>query len=100
MLQETNKGILFKVKIIPKSSRNEIVGWETDELKIRIAAVPEKGAANSKLIQFLSDFFSIGKSKIELVHGEASRHKIICLSGITLNAVEEKLRNSYIPRVV
>lgn len=93
MLQQTNKGILIKIKLIPKSSRCEIVGWEADELKIRVAAVPEKGEANAKLVQFLADYFSIGKSKIEIVSGQTSRHKTICLRGITSEAINAKLKD-------
>lgn len=87
MLQQTNEGILLKVKIIPKASRSEIVGWENGELKIRIAAIPEKGEANIELVRFLSKQLGIGKSKIELVKGQTSRHKCLCLKGVTLKEV-------------
>lgn len=92
MLQQTNKGIVISIKINPKAARSEIVGWENEELKIRISAVPEKGEANAELIRYLSRFFSIGKSNIELLQGQTSRHKIICLKGIALEKVEEILR--------
>lgn len=95
MLKQDKKGILLKVKVVPKGSRNEIIGWEGDELRIRIAAPPEKGEANAKLIQFLADFFSIGKSKIILLDGLKSRHKVLCFSGITIFEMEEKLNFCY-----
>lgn len=91
MLQQTNRGILLKIKLTPKASKNEIVGWENDELKIRIAGVPVKGEANEKLIYFLSKFFSIGKSKIELIQGHTGRHKVVCFSGVTLDHIKAKL---------
>jgi uncharacterized protein (TIGR00251 family) len=92
MLQQTNKGIVFRVKVIPKASRTEIVGWEKDELKIRVAAVPEKGEANTVLIKFLAHFFAIGHSKIQVVRGETSRHKQICIQDISLADIEDKIK--------
>lgn len=93
MLQQTNKGIILKVRITPKSSYNEIVEWKNGELKIRIAAVPEKNAANQELIDFMASFFSVGKSKIELIKGGTSRSKTILLTGLTLEKAEQKLKH-------
>ncbi len=44
----------ISVKVIPKASKNEIVGWEEDILKVRLTVVPEKGKANEALIALLS----------------------------------------------
>jgi uncharacterized protein (TIGR00251 family) len=91
MFQQTNEGICFKVKVVPKASCHEIVGWESEELKIRLAAVPEKGEANGELIRFLAHQLGIGKSKVRLVQGETSRHKRICVSGLSVEQIQEKL---------
>lgn len=71
MFQQTNQGICIKIKVIPKASRSELVDWESDELKIRLAAVPEKGEANTELLRYLANFFGIGKSKIQLIQGRS-----------------------------
>ena len=63
MFQQINEGIVIKVKVIPKASRSEIAGWENEELKIRLAAVPDKGQANAELIRFLAEWLGIGKCK-------------------------------------
>lgn len=91
MFQQTNQGIIVKVKVIPKAFRSEVVGWENDELKIRLAAVPDKGEANAELVRFLASLLKIGKSNIEIVQGETSRHKRICVSGLSLESLEKKL---------
>lgn len=87
MWKITEKGILIPVKISPKASKNAIVGWENNELKLRIAAIPEKGSANQELIAFLAKELHISKSQIQLVSGEASRHKVICISGIAQDQI-------------
>ena len=84
MLQVTKNGILLPVKVIPKSQKNEIVGWENDELKIKIMAIPEKGNANEALIGFLAKYLKLSKSRLSIYSGEQSRHKRICIDGLTL----------------
>lgn len=89
MFQQTNQGIVLKVKVIPKSSRSEIVGWEGEELKIRLAAVPDKGQANAELIRFLANLLKIGKSHVQLIQGDTSRHKRLCLTNISLDQLQK-----------
>lgn len=67
------------VKVIPKASRNEVVGWEGEVLKVRLTAAPEKGKANESLITILSKHFKIPKSAITILKGETSRHKVVQL---------------------
>ncbi|CUI17451.1 UPF0235 domain-containing protein [Candidatus Protochlamydia naegleriophila] len=91
MFQQTNQGIVLKVKVIPKASRSQIAGWEGEELKVRLAAVPDKGQANAELVRFLADLLDIGKSHIQLIQGETSRHKRLCLTNISLDQLQKKL---------
>jgi len=67
----------YTVKIIPKSSKNEIVEYGDDFLKIKIKAVPERGKANEELIKFLSKYFEVSKSSIRIINGEKRKNKII-----------------------
>ncbi|CAF23224.1 UPF0235 protein [Candidatus Protochlamydia amoebophila] len=88
MFQQTNRGIIIKIKVIPLASFSEKVGWEGDELKIRLAAIPDKGQANTELIRFLSSLFKIRKSSIQLIQGQTSRHKKICIQDISLERLQ------------
>lgn len=91
MILETPEGVVLPIKVTPKSSGNKIIGWENEELKIKIAAPPEKGAANTELISFLSKTLHISKSNIEIVYGDTSRHKRVCLKGIRAKQLETLL---------
>ena len=75
------------VHVIPKSSQNQVIGWEKDAagdrwLKVRVAAVPEDGKANKELIKFLSKQLDIPVKNITVSRGENSRYKKLRLDGI------------------
>ena len=64
------------LKVIPKSSRNEVVGLQPDKsLKIKITAAPEKGKANSATCAFLAEEFGVAKRNVEIVRGQTSSIK-------------------------
>lgn len=90
-LKETSSGIILPVKVTPKSHRNEILGWENQELKIKIAATPEKGNANDVLLRFLAEYLKISFSSITLIAGATSRHKRICIMSLSFNEVVQAL---------
>ncbi|MBI5754548.1 DUF167 domain-containing protein [Candidatus Peregrinibacteria bacterium] len=72
----------LRIKVIPKSPKNEITEIMTDDsgektIKIRIKAVPKKGRANAELIKFLSKKFNVDKNKISIISGAGSQLKLI-----------------------
>ena len=69
---------IIKLKIIPRASKNEIMGEMADEtLKIRLKSAPVDGEANEELIKFLSKEWKIPKSNIKIKSGKTSRNKVI-----------------------
>ncbi|MBL8179130.1 MAG: YggU family protein [Bryobacterales bacterium] len=65
--------LVLRIKVIPKSAKSEIAGTMDDgTLKIRIAAVAEKGKANAELIAFLAKLYKVTRSDVEIVTGETS----------------------------
>ncbi len=77
--------IRVRVRLTPKSSRDEIGGVEeTAEgpaLKARVRAVPEGGKANAALIRLMSDWLGVPKSTIALAAGAKSRCKMLVVTG-------------------
>jgi uncharacterized protein (TIGR00251 family) len=68
--------VVFDVKAVPRAARSEIVGVTTDgAMKVRLAAVPDKGKANEELQAVLAEWFSVPKSNVELILGETSQRK-------------------------
>ena len=68
--------VVFDVKAVPRASRSEVVGVTTDgAVKVRVAAVPDKGKANEELRAVLAEWFHVPKSNVELLSGETSHRK-------------------------
>lgn len=67
----------FTVKVISRSSKNEIKKQEDGSYRVKLTAPPVDGAANEALIKFLSKELGVSKSKISILKGETGRKKII-----------------------
>ena len=75
--KKSRKGIVFNVRVVPRSSRVCVVGVAGGDLKIKLTAPPVEGAANRQLIEVLSDHFYVRKSDIEILKGLSGKNKIV-----------------------
>lgn len=91
---EKNGSVTFDVRVVPRSSRSEIVGEHDGALKIRLASPPVDGAANAELIKLMAKFFGVSKAKVEIVSGLQSKTKRLSISGATPEAVEAILKGN------
>lgn len=73
----------LKVHVNPRSSRNQITGWQDGILSVKLTAPPVEGSANKACIEFLADQLHVRKSQVALVSGEKSRDKVFEISGIS-----------------
>ncbi|MBT8331661.1 MAG: YggU family protein [Deltaproteobacteria bacterium] len=78
-IRENPQGILFKVYVQPRSSKNMIVGLHADSLKIKVTAAPVDGAANKSCVKFLAKCLSVAPSALEIVSGHHGRMKTLLL---------------------
>lgn len=67
----------ISVRVLPRSSKNEIVEEPDGSFKVKLTAAPVDGEANKKLIALLSKEWGVNKSKIRIVQGEKGRRKIV-----------------------
>jgi uncharacterized protein (TIGR00251 family) len=69
---------IIKIKVIPRSSQNEIVGEMADGvLKVKLTTPPIDGKANEELIKLLAKHFSIAKNDIKILQGLKSKNKMV-----------------------
>ena len=81
----------LRVKLIPRSSKNQIVGREGDHIKIKVTAPPIEGQANKALIELLSKKFKKPKSQIFIKTGESSRSKTVRIKNISRSEIDDLL---------
>ena len=67
---------MLRLLVSPGARRTEVVGLQGDRLKVRLAAAPEKGAANRELIAFLARALNLPKNAFRLL-GAQSRRKVV-----------------------
>ena len=79
----TDRGVILKVWLQPKSSRNEIKGLKGDALRVCVTPPPFESRANKALCELLAKEFGVSKSQVEIIKGYKSRAKIIRVDGIT-----------------
>jgi len=88
-IDKDSDGIVFKIKVQPRSSRDEIVGVQGDALKIKVTAPPIKGAANKSCFKILAKELKVSKSQIKIVGGEFSKVKIVKVTGKIQDLVQK-----------
>lgn len=80
--------VVFKVHVVPGSSRSEIGGAHNDALRVKVAARPVEGAANEELILILARTFKVSKSSVRIVSGARGRAKQVSIEGEPETVVE------------
>ena len=81
--QPTGQGYLLRLTVVPGAQRTQVVGLYGDRLKIRLAAAPEKGAANRELVDFLARALGLPKSSLKLTAGAQSRSKVVAVADLS-----------------
>lgn len=93
-MKETENGVRFKVKVQPRSGRNEICGLLGDALKIKLTAPPVDGEANEACLKFLAQCLAVPRSRLSLVSGQTSTQKTILALGIKEQDLLDRLAPS------
>jgi uncharacterized protein len=78
-------GVVLRVRVTPKSSRNEVAGLTHTAdglaLAVLVRAVPEDGAANKAVALAVAMWFGLPKSTVAVTAGGKSRVKSVTLTG-------------------
>lgn len=80
------------VRVIPRASKPGIAGTRDGALVVRLNAPPVDGAANSELIQVISDALGVPKRWISIVSGQRARLKRIRIEGVTQASLDAKCK--------
>lgn len=80
------------VKVTPKASRNALLGWHGDALKIAVTAAPERGKANAAVQALLADALGVPKSAVSLLRGDTQSQKLFEIAGLSDAEIALRLR--------
>lgn len=85
LYRSVDGGLAVRVRLTPKSSRDEIVGTEATAdgmaLKARVRAVPEDGRANAALEALVAAWLGVAKGTVAVTGGTKSRVKRVTVTG-------------------
>ena len=76
-------GTDLSVKVQPKASRNQILGFGGDVLQVKVTAPPEQGKANEALIKLLSKRLELPRGSIRILSGHRSRDRRLEVDGLS-----------------
>ena len=89
----------LNIKVVPGASRDQIVGWLEDALKIKVTAPPEQGKANEAVVTLLAKTLGVRRDTIEIVSGHGSPAKTVDIA-LMDNDVIQKAIGEPPPRTV
>jgi len=90
-VESKDGGVLLRVKVQPKASRNAWVREKDGRLRVALMAPPVEGAANKALTALVAKTLGVPKRSVQLLSGERSREKTLFVCDITVKTVLKKL---------
>ena len=91
---EKDGKLTFKVRVVPRSSRTEIVGEHDGALRVRLTAPPVEGAANLALVRLFARDLDVSPGAVEIISGKSSRTKTVSIKGFSVASLERLLRTT------
>ena len=89
-VRQQGTSLLVPVRVLPRSSRNE-VRLESDGLRVSLTAPPVEGAANEALVALLAEKLRLPKRRVQVARGAAGRQKVLAIEELTLEEFWRRL---------
>jgi uncharacterized protein (TIGR00251 family) len=83
--------VSLSVRVTPRASRDEVVGWSGDQLLVRLRAPPVEGRANDALVRLLARRLNVPLAAVELAAGATARAKVLRIHGLSESEIMERL---------
>lgn len=77
-----SKGGRIEVRLQPRGSRDELLGWRDGVLRAKVSAPPAEGKANRSLCRLIAKRVGVPPSCVSVVRGEKSRDKVVRVEGL------------------
>lgn len=67
----------IELKVITRAKKEVVEKISKDSYKVKVSLPPEKGKANKRVVELLSEEFGVRKQDIKIISGETSSKKVI-----------------------
>ena len=81
----------LRLRVVPGAARSGVTGRHGEAWKLRVAQAPERGKANSAVLDLLSEALRVPRKQLELVRGDTARDKVVTVTGLSLEEAEHRL---------
>ncbi len=81
----------IRIRLTPRSARNELTGWRDGLLLVRVTAPPVDGKANAALERLVAKARGVRKSAVSVVSGARGREKTVAIEGYSRDEIHDLL---------
>jgi uncharacterized protein (TIGR00251 family) len=81
----------IEVRVQPRASRDELVGFRNGVLHARVCAAPVRGEANRALCRLIARRAGVAPSRVEVIRGGRGRSKLVRVAGVRLQELLDAL---------
>ena len=85
----------LRVHVTPGAREEQIAGWHGGSLRVKVRARPEKGRANQAVLRLLARRLGVAPANLSIVHGAASRDKLVEVEGLNEEELRARLDDSH-----
>lgn len=76
-------GVQLNLRVSPGAKHTSIAGTNGDHaIRVKVAAPPVKGRANSEVERFLASLLGVPRSEVAVTRGPSSRDKVVLVRGL------------------
>lgn len=75
------------LRVVPRASRDVVVGYRMGALLVRVTAPPVDGAANEAVARVLSKRLGVAVRAVRIVGGQTSKSKVVEIEGLEVAEV-------------
>jgi len=91
VFEGAGKRARLAVRVKPRSSVTDVVGFEDGVLVVRVNAPPIEGRANRAVVELVARLLGVGRSRVAIESGEKSRDKKLVVEGLSQSEVDSIL---------
>ena len=92
-MRAEKNGVSFRVRVQPRSARNQVAGQIDGVLKLRLTAPPVDGEANAACRAFLAEILGVPRARVVIAAGHTGRNKIVRIEGVSAEKITGALKD-------